>query len=43
MGHWIVFIVYPQDGRACIFNSLEEGSNKGYKDFETVIVSDDTY
>jgi hypothetical protein len=38
MGHWIVFIVYPLDKRACIFDSLEEGSNKeGYKHFESIL------
>jgi hypothetical protein len=38
MGHWIIFIVYPYDGRVCIFDSLEEGLNKeGYKHFKSVL------
>jgi len=34
MGHWIVFMIYPQDGKAVIFDSLRETNKKGYKDFE---------
>ena len=47
MGHWIAFLIYPQDGRANILDSLRNTNKEGYKDFESVlryaIVSDGTY
>jgi hypothetical protein len=33
-GHWIVFLIYPQDGRAVILDSLRENNKEGYKHFE---------
>jgi hypothetical protein len=37
MGHWIAFIIYPQDGKAYIFDSLRDTNKAGYKHFEIVI------
>jgi hypothetical protein len=37
MGHWIAFIIYPQDGMACIFDSLRDANKEGYKHFESVL------
>jgi hypothetical protein len=34
MGHWIVFIIYPQDGMAYVFESLRHTNKHGYKQFE---------
>jgi hypothetical protein len=34
MGHWIAFIIYPQDGAAVIFDSLWDTDKAGYKEFE---------
>jgi len=39
MGHLIVFIIYPRDGKAVIFDSLREMNKKGYKDFENYLRS----
>jgi hypothetical protein len=32
MVHWIVFLIYSQDGRAIVFDSLKESNKEGYKD-----------
>jgi hypothetical protein len=37
MGHWIAFIVYPQDGKACIFHTLWDTNKAGYKHFESCL------
>jgi hypothetical protein len=37
MGHWVAFIIYPQDGRACIFDSLRTPIKEGYKAFEACL------
>ena len=34
LGHWIVFCIYPQDGKVVIFGSLCNTPKEGYKDFE---------
>jgi hypothetical protein len=34
MGYWIAFIIYPQDGKACIFDSLRDTNPAGYKELE---------
>jgi len=34
MGHWVVFIIYPQDGKAVIFDSLRHTHKEAYMDFE---------
>jgi hypothetical protein len=36
MGHWIAFLIYPQDGRAVVFNSLDT-PKEGYKEFKGVL------
>ena len=45
MGHWIVFCIYPQDGKCVIFDSLRKMNKEGYKGFLilSMIVSDDTF
>ena len=37
MEYWIVFMIYPQDGKVVIFNSLRETNKEGYKDFEQCV------
>jgi hypothetical protein len=37
MGHWIAFLIYPQDGRAIVLDSLRDSNKEGYKDFESVL------
>jgi hypothetical protein len=37
MGHWIAFMIYPQDGRAVVFDSLRDSNKEGYKDFESAL------
>jgi len=34
MGHWVVFIIYPQDVKAVIFDCLRNMHKEAYKDFE---------
>jgi len=29
MGHWIAFLIYPQDGRAVVLDSLRDTNKKG--------------
>jgi hypothetical protein len=36
MGHWIAFLIYPQDGRAIVFDSLDL-DKEGYKEFESML------
>jgi hypothetical protein len=33
MGHWIVFIIYPHDGMACVFDSLHHTDKHRYMQF----------
>jgi len=35
MDHWIVFVIYPQDGKDVIFDSLRKTNKDVYEDFET--------
>ena len=37
MGHWIAFLIGPQDGRAVVLDSLRDSNKEGYKDFESVL------
>jgi hypothetical protein len=37
MGHWMCFIIYPQDGKAVIFDSLRDINKEGYKHYESVL------
>lgn len=37
MGHRIAFLIYPQDGRAIVLDSLRDSNKEGYKDFESVL------
>jgi hypothetical protein len=37
MGHWIAFLIYPQDGRVVVLDSLRDSKKEGYKDLESVL------
>jgi len=45
IGHWIVFLIYPQDGRAIIFDSLQKTKQRRLQEFWNLstIVSDDRF
>jgi hypothetical protein len=37
MGHWIAFMIYPQDGKVVAFDSLWETNKAGYKHFKSIL------
>jgi hypothetical protein len=36
MSHWIAFLIYPQDGRLIVLDSLDT-PKEGYQEFENVL------
>jgi hypothetical protein len=36
MGHWIAFLIYPQDGRAIVLDPLDT-PKEGCQEFENVL------